>query len=293
MNKKHKISILFLLLFLSAACTAVLFIRESIDKSRTQLTVTSYALESGFSQPIRIVQLTDLHGQVFGTDNDILIEKVRNLEPDLICMTGDMLDKTDENADVVCSLIRELSPEFPVWYGYGNHEMSWISETGTDLKPILTEAGACVVNCDYQDIQIKGQNLRIGGYYGYYRQSGMYVSDPGQTEYELNFFNSYEYTNGFKLLLCHIPTAWLDWGYINSCPVDLVLSGHYHGGQIRLPLVGGLYAPYIGLFPDYTDGMFPGQEAVCVLSRGLGSSPGIPRVNNLPEITIIDLIPKQ
>ena len=77
---------------------------------------------------------------------------------------------------------------------------------------------------------------------------------------------------------------------LNNDDVDLVLSGHYHGGQIRIPLVGGIYAPEAGLFPDYTEGMYVGTQATCVLSTGLGASIGIPRFNNLPQMTVVDLM---
>ena len=78
---------------------------------------------------------------------------------------------------------------------------------------------------------------------------------------------------------------------IASSELDLVLTGHYHGGQIRLPLVGGLYAPYVGMFPEYTEGLFEGEQATCILSTGLGSGTRLPRINNLPEIVVADLIP--
>lgn len=290
---KRKIFIAVLILLVPAIAVTGYLVLRSIEQCRTELTITNYSLETTLSQPIRIVQLTDLHSHVFGSDNDQLIQLVLQQEPDLIVMTGDMLDKSDENADVVCSLIQIFSGEVPVWYGYGNHEMDWMRRTVTDLTPILTNAGATVVNCDYLDVEINGQPLRIGGYHAYYRQPGMYDVTPEQRQLELDFADSFEDTDRFKLLLCHIPTAWLDWEYIDRFPVDLVLTGHYHGGQIRLPLLGPLYAPYIGLFPEYTEGLFTGQEAACVLSRGLGSSPGIPRISNLPEITVIDLIPKK
>ena len=168
-----------------------------------------------------------------------------------------------------------------------------MNATGTDLTPLLEEAGAQVLDCSYQDITVAEQPLRIGGYHAYYRYPGMYKITPEQMEAELLFADNFEDTQHFKLLLCHIPTVWLDWNNIDNFPVDLVLSGHNHGGQIRLPLLGGVYAPYVGLFPEYTSGRYVGQKAVCVLSAGLGSSPGIPRINNLPELTVIDLIPKQ
>lgn len=292
MTKKRKIILGICILFLVVALVIGVLALRSIAECRTQLTVTHYALDTDLTEPIRILQLTDLHSHVFGVGNDALIELVLAQKPDLILMTGDMLDKSDENADVVCALIEALSPEVPVWYGYGNHETDWMERTCTDLAPVLTEAGASVICCEYQDIDVNGQSLRIGGYHGYYRQPGMFPVTPEQRQLELDFAAAFEDTDRFKLLLCHIPTAWLDWDYINKFPVDLVLCGHNHGGQIRLPLLGPLYAPYVGLFPDYTEGLFLGQEAACVLSRGLGSSPGIPRINNLPEITVIDLNPK-
>lgn len=281
-----------LILILVAALTLSVLTVQSIKECETELTVVQYELETELTEPIRIVQLTDLHSHVFGTDNDILAALVLQQNPDLVVMTGDMMDKQDENADVVCSLIRQLSPHVPVWFGYGNHESEWMDQNGSDLTPVLEEAGAHVLDCSFQDLQLKNQQIRLGGYHGYYRQPGMYEVTPEQRQAELDFAQAFENTQRFKLLLCHIPTAWLDWGYIDQFPVDLVLTGHYHGGQIRIPYLGGLYAPYIGLFPPYTEGMFVGQTAACVLSRGLGSSPGIPRINNLPEITVIDLVPK-
>lgn len=289
MSRKRKLLLIAAVFLLVTALTFLAWALKSMDECRTQLTVASYTLETPLTESIRIVQLTDLHSHLFGIENETLIREVLSLKPDLILMTGDMLDTTDENPDVVCSLIRSLSLHVPVWYGHGNHEMSWMDRTGIDLNPMLTEAGATVVDCSYVDTEILGQALRIGGYHGYYRQPGMFPVTPLQRDAELAFADDFENTERFKLLLCHIPTAWLDWDYINKFPVDLVLSGHNHGGQIRLPLLGPLYAPYVGLFPDYTEGMFEGQTAVCVLSRGLGSSPGIPRINNLPQITVIDL----
>lgn len=289
MSTKRRLLLWAAAFLLIAALTAVAWALDSMEECRTELTVETYTLESPLTDPLRIVQLTDLHSQLFGPGNETLIREVQALNPDLILMTGDMLDMTDENPDVVCALIQTLSREAPVWYGYGNHEISWMDRTGVDLAPILTEAGATVVDCGYVDTQLQGYPFRIGGYHGYYRQPGMFEVTAQQRDAELAFADDFENTDRFKLLLCHIPTAWLDWNYINKFPVDLVLSGHNHGGQIILPLLGPLYAPYVGLFPDYTEGMFEGQTAVCVLSRGLGSSPGIPRINNLPQITVIDL----
>ena len=269
--------------------TMLVLCMASANSSKTTVTVTEYTVETESSQPLRIVQLTDLHGWEFGEDNQDLVELVIAQEPDLILMTGDMLDKSDEDAAVVCALIEELCACAPVYYGYGNHETSWMGQHGMDLKPVLTEAGATVLDVEYLDVEINGQELRLGGYHGYYRQPGMLGVSQAQYAAEIAFADDFENTDRYKILLCHIPTAWLDWGYIDKYPVDLVLTGHYHGGQIRLPLVGGLYAPYIGWFPEYTEGLYFGEMATCVLSVGLGASPGIPRIFNLPQMIVIDL----
>ena len=149
------------------------------------------------------------------------------------------------------------------------------------------------MDVSYLDMEVKGQPIRLGGYHAYYRQPGMYPVTEEEHRRQLEFCDDFENTDRYKILMNHVPTAWLDWGYRNECPVDLVLSGHYHGGQVRLPLIGGVYAPYVGLFPKHTRGLFEGEEATCILSTGLGASPGLPRINNLPQIVTVDLIPQQ
>ena len=242
--------------------------------------------------PIRIVHLSDLHNAQFGKNNQKLVEAVALQEPDLIVMSGDMLNWDEERVDIVTSCISELSRIAPVYYGYGNHEKSWENHFHRDLRQILESAGAIVVNNDYLDLECKGTAIRIGGYMGYYPVPKMTTEDEAQKALEFAFFADFENTDRLKLLINHIPTGWIDWHYSDKNPVDIVFSGHYHGGIIRIPILDqGLYAPYVGWFPPFTKGVYFGDLAVCVLSPGLGNEHFIPRINNPPEIVVVDLVP--
>ena len=285
-NKKILILVLAVLLLIAAAAWAGV---SAYECSR-EVTTVRYEVETDLEEAIRLVQLTDLHGKVFGEENDLLIQRVAEAQPDLILMTGDMVDRDDENADVVCALIRALTDIAPVYYCYGNHEYSWMDAHGESLTPVLEDAGAVVLDVSYLDMEVKGQPIRLGGYHAYYRQPGMYLVTEEERRRQLDFCDDFENTDRYKILLNHIPTAWLDWGYIDKFPVDLVLSGHYHGGLVRLPGIGGLYAPYVGLLPEYTQGLFEGAQADCILSTGLASGMPVPRINNLPQIVVVDLI---
>jgi predicted MPP superfamily phosphohydrolase len=281
-SMKKPYSFLFPLLWVLVT-TAISLCCLSARQCATQLSVVNYTVSSEkLTDPVRIVQLSDLHGKELKD----LAQTVAQQQPDLIVMTGDMMDKNDDAPDVVCDLIRTLQDVAPIYYCYGNHEQNWMSASGTDLTPLLTEAGAVVLDTDFTDLTIQEQTLRIGGFHGYYSYWHM-LESTGQEEV---FAENFESTEDFKLLLNHIPTGWLDWGRMNDLPVDLVLTGHYHGGQIRIPLLGGLYAPYVGYFPKYTEGMYEGETATVILSAGLGSSPGIPRINNLPQLIVIDIV---
>lgn len=286
--KKRKIQLCVMGALLFAVCAGAY-----LAVTGGKLAAEKYIISTDCCETIRIVHLTDLHSWEFGEQNQELVQMVAEQKPDLILMTGDMLDKADEDAHVACELIEKLVDIAPVYYGYGNHEKAWEKENGKLLEAGLTTAGAVVLDCDYADIEVNGQQLRIGGYHGYYRRPHMLHSSEEQQKKEGRFFDEFENTDRYKILLSHIPTAWLDWGMIDDQPVDLVLTGHYHGGQVRLPFIGGLIAPYVGWFPEYTGGMYVGEKATAILSTGLGSSPGIPRINNPPQVVVVDLIPQK
>ena len=260
-------------------------------KKSNSLVTSCFQIPCEVLKPIRIVHLSDLHNKEFGAGNAELIALVAKQKPDLIFMSGDMLNWDDPNTEIVSDLIKALTPIAPVYFGYGNHEYTWEKNYDRDLREIFTDAGATVVNNNYVDIEVNGQALRIGGYMGYYRQPGMFWESQEQYDFEIAFADDFENTARIKLLINHIPTSWLDWEYINKYQVDAVFCGHYHGGTVRLPMLDrGLYAPYIGWFPSYTKGMFSGAKAVCILSAGLGEEHSIPRIYNPPEVVVVDIL---
>ena len=264
--------------------------------SNYHLAVSSYSLSSEkLSAPVRIVFLSDLHGREFGKDNSRLLAKIAAQEPDLIALVGDVFNEDAEAAeiDAMCGFIRACTEIAPTYFGLGNHETTYLETDAAGLLDRIREAGATVVNDEFQDITVNGNSIRLGGYMGYYPYPHMMTHDPELIQKEKDFFGAFKRTEDFKLLLNHIPTGWLDWGFIHKDSVDLVLSGHYHGGVVRIPILEqGLFAPYVGKFPPYTKGMFVGEKATCVLSTGLAGSYGLPRFFNPPEICVVDLLPK-
>lgn len=271
---------------------ALILVLASFFLASLFLHVQEYTIQARVLAPMRIVHLSDLHNAQFGDHNRTLVEAVKRQRPDLIVMSGDMLNRDEENTGIVTSLIADLTDIAPVFYGYGNHEKGWELRFKQDLRPVLEAAGAAVVDNNYVDLELAGTEVRIGGYMGFYPVSKMTTLDPAQQEADLSFVQDFENTERLKLLINHIPTGMIDWRYADDNLVDLVFSGHYHGGVMRIPILDqGLYAPYVGWFPPFTKGVFTGKQATCVLSAGLGNEYHIPRLNNPPEIVVVDLVP--
>lgn len=286
--KKHRVwraicIILALLLVLAGA---------ELVWSNCALTVSRYTVQSEkVSGSFRVVFLSDLHGREFGADNRRLLKKIAAEEPDLIVLAGDIFNENADTDEIecMCGFIRRAAEIAPVYFCLGNHEQSYLSRHDGNLPERIRESGATVLDGTWLDTEINGTAVRIGGYMGYYRTPHLTTWDPAQIDRYNRFFDEFEDTDRFKLLINHIPTNWVDWDYIHTCPVDLVLSGHYHGGVVRIPIrEQGLFAPYIGWFPPYTKGMFEGKQATCILTTGLAGS-RVPRVFNPPEIAVVDI----
>ena len=258
------------------------------------ISLDSYVVPlKNLTYPVRFILLSDLHGKSFGRENSRLIAKIQEQSPDAIFLDGDMIDSRSDSSDVqeLLRLIERLHEIAPVYFAPGNHELEYM-QTDALLLTQVAEAGAVVVNDSYVDVTIAGQPLRIGGtmghafYFG--RSEEEFFSSP-----EYQFLKAFEDTDVPKICLAHMPDTFIFNGAYNMWNVDLVLSGHTHGGLIRLPFIGGLYAPMQGWFPEYDRGYFRlGEHMQMVISAGLSGHGVIPRINNPPEIVVIDLVPE-
>ena len=285
----------FTVIFIVAACMAALC-ACSLWLSAQGLvvshdTITSTKITSSF----RVVQLSDLHDSEFGRNNERLVRKVRDQSPDLILVTGDLVNSYEEDTGTAEVLLRELTGVAPVYVSMGNHEHEYAEQFGRDLTQRYQDAGAVVLEKEYVDLTIpedssSGALVRLGGISGYCLPEQFLATGEAAAE-EVAFLKEFQDTDRFTILMCHMPAAWLVSSGLDSWKIDCVFSGHAHGGQIRFPLIGGLYAPDQGWFPGRECGIYHSEESgsTMILSRGLGSSREmLPRFNNIPEIVVAD-----
>lgn len=287
MRLKQKLPIWHKCLLLVVIIILFVFLIVGFYQSNN-LIVTHYRLESNaFSQPLTIVHLSDLHCCEYGSDNELLLREISAAKPDMVVMTGDMISRDSLETDVahVLEFVTTLSQTLPVFYSLGNHELDYVRTHGDTYLSLLVNAGATVLERQYQQIEIKNQSICIGGIYGY-------ILSPNQLNaVDLEFMQDFTNKECPSILLCHMPESLLDYESINYWDVDIVFSGHTHGGQVRLPLVGGLYDPETGWFPQYERGMFQRNGSTVIVSSGLGSSKKIPRFGNPPELVVVFVEP--
>lgn len=281
---KKIVKILFIII-------AILFLAclTSIWLSYNWLTVSNFTVTSNkISEPFRIVLISDLHDHQFGKNNEKLAEKIREQSPDLIIIDGDMINSDSENADTAVEVVRALKEIAPVYYSYGNHEYAYMEAGHTDLQAELEEAGAVVLNYQNMDIEIKGNPIRLGGLYEFGFETGMQSEEENQRA--LSYLEKYVDTDRYLIMCAHRPDSFDPWDTADDWGIDLVLSGHLHGGQVIIPGIGGLYSQLEGFFPQYDYGQYKLGDSDMIITRGLGSNPKIlPRFNNLPEIAVVDV----
>ena len=256
--------------------------------ANTALVVNEYEIVNdripqGFDG-FRIAQISDLHNAEFGERNEKLIQLLSQTDPDIIVITGDLIDSRHTDIEIALDFARQAVKLAPVYYVSGNHEAR-VREY-EDLKMGLAEDGVVILENQKARITREGENITLMG-----------IDDPSFLEDYLfgdsesvarqAIENLQNESDGYTVLLSHRPelfNLYVDTG------MDLVFSGHAHGGQFRLPFVGGLVAPNQGFIPKYDAGQFTQENTTMIVSRGVGNIIIPIRVNNRPEIVVATLV---
>lgn len=245
----------------------------------TTIAVTQQEIRlSGLPQELeglRVAQVSDLHDAVFGEEQQDLIAKVAEQDPDLIFITGDVVDSNRYNLEQSLQAVAGFVELAPVYYVTGNHEIA----TGKvdEIKSSLSQLGVTVLSNEVETLTVQGQTLEIFG-----------IDDPLNGIPVEEALAEHPRTDQPRLTLSHRPEVFEE--YVKSGE-NLVFSGHAHGGQIRIPGLGGLIAPGQGFFPQYTAGVYEEGETQMVVSRGLGNSLFPVRIFNRPEVVTVILSP--
>ena len=285
----YKIIFIFIGIFI----LMYLYIKYNVNT----LEVTKYVVENkkvpkefdGYN----IVQISDLHSKLFGENNKKLIQKIKSLNPDIVVVTGDLIDGENNNYNVALDFMKEISKLYRVYYIIGNNEQkSLIKKYKDEYKDYFNKLHQIdFVNLDNNKVEIvKGDsNINLYGLTVPYSCYKYLFDNQETTSIDINFLEEKlgkVDREQFNILLAHTPfyfDEYEKWG------ADLTLCGHVHGGIVRLPLVGGLLSPDRKFFPKYDLGEYIKNKSTMIVSKGLGGSKVLIRVNCKPEIVNIKL----
>jgi len=243
--------------------------------------ITSDKLKAGES--IRIVLIADLHSHIYGKGQNRIVSLIKKQNPDIIALAGDIADD-EVPIEGTEQFLEGLRGFAPIYYVTGNHEF-W-SRDIKNIKDTIGKYGVIILENEYREVRVKNMEIIVGG-----------IDDPDVARYEKTGFdlkremdnNFLELTDksGFKILLAHRPE--LIEVYKNYS-FDLVLSGHSHGGQARIPFIlNGVFSPNQGWFPEYAGGEYRHDSLTHIVSRGVSFNPRLPRIFNPPEVVVVDI----
>ena len=258
--RKQKIGIVVLLLI------SIYLLWENTTVGTTFYEVRNQQIAVGMDG-ITIAHVSDLHNSFLWKQ---VITLLHDAAPDLICITGDLVDGSRTDVDAALEFAAEAVKIAPCYFVTGNHELVISQQEFRNLLYGLESLGVRVLKNGTETVAIGDNRIAItGAFYG----SSMYMTqcDPAAN---------------YNLLLAHVPEEFDSYA---SAGFDLVLTGHAHGGQFRLPVLGGLIAPGQGIFPEYDSGVFTSGNTKMVVSRGIGNSIIPVRVFNRPELIILEL----
>ena len=232
--------------------------------------------------------VSDLHNAEFGENNVRLLELLSESRPDIIVITGDLVDSGHTDIDIAISFAEEAARIAPVYYVTGNHEAR-LSQYDR-LRNGLEAADVSMLEDRAVELERDGEKITLVGLSDpdFTVRGDIFGEVPAMVSTKLESLADTE--SSYTILLSHRPELFESYA---GSGIDLVLSGHAHGGQFRLPFIGGLVAPNQGLFPKYDAGLYTESSTQMVVSRGIGNSIIPVRFNNRPEIVIVELFAGQ
>ena len=286
-GKKHGflkvlLRILIILLVLALILGAAVFIYERY--TRTHYKISFYQETSRkVSGNIRIAVISDIHNREYGKNNEALISDLRALKPDLILFAGDMVIVEKEDYQAVLNLVSESAGIAPCYGILGNHESERIYyRDDKDLTAKFENAGLKLLRNAMEEVRIGRDTVQLIGVegtpYGFEEYGGRAFMDKTDID-----------PSEYCILMAHIPILFET--QLSAYGFDLGIAGHVHGGIVNLPFLGGLFSHEEGLFPDFTAGRYAlSNRQTLIISAGLGDSKRLPpRINNVPELVVIDI----
>ena len=251
-----------------------------------RLVIRTYTLETEkINTPVRIALVTDLHSCRYGDNQSELLNAITAQKPDMILLGGDIFDDEIDDANTAVFLAG-IAGKYPIYYVTGNHECRSGAEAFTGKMAILEKYGVSVLSGESVSVSVGGETITLCGV----DDPEMYLLDPDALSYEdsLDLVLSDVDKDTYTVLLAHRPEHFDTYA---ARDFDLVLCGHAHGGQWRIPYVmNGLIAPNQGLFPKYAGGLYEQNDTCMIVSRGLArETTRIPRIFNRPELVIVEI----
>ena len=287
--KKRILRILYILLWLLAAAALAAEVSMFVCSSFFRTREYTVAIE-GIRRETKVVLISDLHGGQFGRDNRRLIDAIAAQQPDAIFVVGDMVNNGADDAEVrrAVELLGRLENIAQVYYSLGNTELDNRLSGGPDMLKLAREAGAIAMKDDYVETEIGGNRVNVGFTMGHYRYNQyQWAHTP---DYTMETAVGADGTPAIVLL--HMPESFfLD--IHDQWTGDLYLSGHTHGGLWHLPFVGSVFAPTQGWRPQYDHGYYTFDDGrfQMIISPGLAGYKWVPRLFNMPEISVIRITP--
>ena len=280
MKKKFLVIFLPIIAVILIISLGFYFHYENTALQTSNYEVVSEKLSADFND-FKICQISDFHNTRNKNLTNSIVNEIIEEKPDIIVLTGDIIDPETPHMEASFNFIDRIKDYAPIYYIAGNHEAGL--DDYAETRKELIKYGVIVLDNDKRVIERNGSKINILGIADPYMAKNRKLKDKDIIKTELNSLTYNE--DYFTILLSHRPEAFKIYA---EYKMDLVFSGHAHGGQFRLPFIGGLYAPHQGVFPKYTNGTFKKDNTTMVVSRGIGNSFPI-RINNRPNLVFVSL----